>query len=306
MALSFRKILCPIYFDETSPVALEYARHFAKKTGGAIQLLHVVPTDEIHLLRKVYHPAEGGGGANIVWAEKIAQDMLLKLAEEHLSDIPHDIVTRTSSDPVTGILEAEKELGSDLVIMATHGRTGLTHFILGSVAEKVVRESRTPVLTTRSGEKLGDAHPFRKILVPIDIAERSNVALVCARQLAEQFQGTVYPLHIVPNDEAILRLRDVYHAKEGEHGANLVLAEKTARQRLQELAQEYLSDVPYETVLHVSGDPGKAIIETERDIGADLMVMATHGVTGILHFLLRSLTEKMVRESDCPVLSLHQ
>lgn len=305
MASLFRKILCPVYFDETSPIALEYARHFAKKTGGAIQLLHVVPTDEIHLLRKVYHP-EGGGGASIVWAEKVAQDMLIKLAEEHLSDIPHDIVTRTSGYPVTGILEAEKELGSDLVVMATHGRTGLTHFILGSVAEKVVRESRTPVLTIRSGEKLGDTLPFRKILVPIDIAERSNVALICARQLAEQFQGMIYPLHIVPSDEAILRLRDVYHAKEGEHGANLVLAEKTARQRLQELAQEYLSGVPYETVLHVSGDPGKTIIETERDIGADLIVMATHGVTGILHFLLRSLTEKMVREANCPVLSLHQ
>jgi nucleotide-binding universal stress UspA family protein len=305
MASSFRQILCPVYFDETSPIALEYARHVAQKTGGTIQLLHVVPTDEIHLLRKVYHP-ESGGGASIVWAEKVAQDMLMKLAEEHLSDTPHEIVTRTSSDPVTGILAAEKELRSDLVVMATHGRTGLTHFILGSVAEKVVRESSTPVLTTRSDEKLGDVRPFQKILVPIDIAESSNIALIYARQLAEQFHGTVYPLHIVPSDETLLRLRDVYHAREGEHGANLVLAEKTARQRLQELAQEHLSGVPYETVLHVSGDPGKIIIETGRDIGADLMVMATHGVTGILHFLLRSLTEKMVREADCPVLSLHQ
>lgn len=306
MVSPFKKILCPVYFDETSPIALEYARHFAKKTGGTIQLLHVVPTDEIHLLRKVYHPQEGGG-ASIVWAEKIARDMLTKLAEDHLSDTPHDMITRMGSDPVTGILAAEKELGSDLVVMATHGRTGLTHFILGSVAEKVVRESRAPVLTIRSGEKLGDVHPFRKILVPIDIAESSNVALIYARQLAEQFQGTVYPLHIVPNDEAMLRLREsVYHAREGEHGANLVLAEKTARQRLQELAREHLSGVPSETILHVSGDPGKTIIETERDIGADLIVMATHGVTGVLHFLLRSLTEKMVREADCPVLSLHQ
>jgi nucleotide-binding universal stress UspA family protein len=305
MASSFRQILCPVYFDETSPIALEYARHVAKKTGGTIQLLHVVPTDEIHLLRKVYHP-ETSGGANIVQAEKVARERLTELAAEHLSDTPHEIVTRASADPVAGILTAEKELGSDLVVMATHGRTGVTHFILGSVAEKVVRESRTPVLTIRSGEKLGDARPFQKILVPVDIAEKSNVALTHARQLAEQFQGTVYLLHIVPSDEAMLRLRDVYHAREGEHGANLVLAEKTARERLQALAREHLSGVPYETVLHVSGDPGKTIIETERDIRADLIVMATHGVTGVLHFLLRSLTEKMVREADCPVLSLHQ
>jgi nucleotide-binding universal stress UspA family protein len=162
------------------------------------------------------------------------------------------------------------------------------------------------VFTTRRGEALAGAPPFQKILVPVDIAEQSNVALVCARQLAEQFQGTVYPLHIVPNDETLLRLRDVYHAREGEHGANLVLAEKNARQKLQELAQEHLSGAPYETILHVSSDPAKLIIETERDIGADLIVMATHGVTGIFHLLLRSLTEKMIREADCPVLSLHQ
>jgi len=305
MPTSFRKILCPVYFDETSPIALEYARHFAKRADGIIHLLHVVPTDEMHLLRKVYRPEEGGG-AGMVWAEKVARDMLSSLAQEHLSDVPHEIVTRTGSDPVTGILEAEKELGTDLVVMATHGRTGITHFILGSVAEKVVRESRTPVFTTRRGEALAGTPPFRKILVPVDIAEQSNAALACARQLAEQFRGTVYPLHIVPNDESLLRLRDVYHAREGEHGANLVVAEKNARQRLQELAQEHLSGVSYETILHVSGDPGKMIIETERDIGADLMVMATHGLTGIFHLLLRSLTEKMIREADCPVLSLHQ
>ena len=305
MAILFRRILCPVYFDETSPIALEYARHFAKGANGVIHLLHVVPTDEMHLLRKVYRPQQGGG-ADIVWAEKVAQDMLSSLAQEYLPDVSHEIVTRMSGDPVTGILEAEKELESDLVVMATHGRTGIIHLILGSVAERVVRESRTPVFTTRRGEALAGAPPFQKILVPVDIAEQSNVALVCARQLAEQFHSTVYPLHIVPNDEALLRLRDVYHAREGEHGANLVLAEKNARQKLQELAQEHLGGVPYETILHVSSDPAKLIIETERDIKADLIVMATHGVTGILHLLLRSLTEKMTREADCPVLSLHR
>ena len=305
MPASFRKILCPVYFDETSPIALEYARHFAKRAEGIIHLLHVVPTDEMHLLRKVYR-TQGGGGADIIWAEKVAQNLLASLAQEHLSGMSHEIVTRTSGDPVTGILEARRELGSDLIVMATHGRTGISHLILGSVAERVVRESPTPVFTTRRGEALAGAPPFQKILVPVDIAEQSNVALICARQLAEQFQGTVYPLHIVPNDEALLRLRDVYHAREGEHHANLVLAEKNARQKLQELAQEHLSGVPYETILHVSSDPAKLIIETERDIGADLIVMATHGVTGILHLLIRSLTEKMIREADCPVLSLHQ
>ena len=56
MAELFRKILSPVYFDETSPAALEYARHFARQNDGTVYLLHVVPTDELHLLRKLLVP----------------------------------------------------------------------------------------------------------------------------------------------------------------------------------------------------------------------------------------------------------
>src|SRR5262245_1906510 len=151
MAEQFGKILTPLYFDETSPVALQYARHFAQQGNGTVYLLHVVPTDELHLLRKVYRPAEGGG-ADARWAEKVAQEKLQEIAHEHLQKVPFEVVVRRNSNPATGILEAEKELGADLVVMATHGRTGIAHLILGSVAETVVRESRCPVFTTRRGE----------------------------------------------------------------------------------------------------------------------------------------------------------
>jgi len=304
MTEPFRKILSPVYFDETSPVALQYARYFAQQGGGTVYLLHVVPTDELHLLRKVYRP-ESGGGADAVWAEKVSREKLQEMAYAHLGEVPYEIVTRLSGDPATGILEAEKELGADLVVMATHGRTGIAHLLLGSVAEKVVRESRCPIFTTRRGEELSSVEPLQKILVPVDIAERSMVALTYARRIAEQSKGTVYPLHIVPTEETDLLLRDVYQAREGT-GANLVVAEKVARQKLADLAKEHLSGVRYETVLHVSGDPAKTILEVEREVGADLMVLATHGFTGIFHLLLGSLTEKMVREAGCPVLSLRQ
>jgi nucleotide-binding universal stress UspA family protein len=270
-----------------------------------VYLLHVVPTDELHLLRKVYRPAEGGG-ADTGRAEQVAREKLHALAQEHLRGIACEVVTPLSSDPVMGILAAEKELGADLVVMATHGRTGLAHLILGSVAERVVRDSRSPVVTVRQGEELAGRAPFQQILVPIDIAERSVTALAYARRLAAAFTGTVYPLHVVPADDTYLILRDVYQAREEGHRVNLVVAEKVARQKLADLAQQHLRGVRYETVLHVSDDPAKTILETERDVGADLMVMATHGFTGLFHLLVRSLTEKMMREAGCPVLALHQ
>jgi nucleotide-binding universal stress UspA family protein len=219
--------------------------------------------------------------------------------------VQYETVIRLSGDPATGILEAEKELDVDLVVMATHGRTGIVHLLLGSVAEKVVRESRRPIFTTRRGEELPSTEPVQKILVPVDIAERSVTALTYARRIAEQSKGAVYPLHIVPTEETDLLLRDVYQAREGTR-ANLVTAEKVAKQKLDELAKAHLSTVRYETVLHVSGDPAKTILEVEKDVGAELVVMATHGFTGVFHLLLGSLTEKMVREAGCPVLSLRR
>ena len=304
MAESFRNILCPVYFDETSPAALEYARHFAQHGGGTVSLLHVVPTDELHLLRGIYRPEEGGG-ADTRWAEKVATEKLQSIAQEYLSGTSYEIVTRLSDDPASGILEAEQETNADLVVMATHGRTGVAHLILGSVAEKIVRDSTCPVFSTRRDEPLSGIHPFQKILVPVDITEKTEAALMTARQLAEQYGGTVYPLHIVPTEESDLLLRNVYRESPTAK-ANLVYAEKVAMQKLEEVSDQYLHGVPYEPVLHVSGDPARTILEMEQDTGADVLVMATHGFTGIFHLILRSLTEKMMRESSCPVLAIHQ
>jgi nucleotide-binding universal stress UspA family protein len=304
MLSPFHKVLCPVYFDETSPAALEYARHFVKQNDGIVYLLHVVPTDEIHLLRKVYRP-EQGGGADTIWAEKVSREKMQELAQSHLTGVRYEIITRLNSDPSAGVIEAENDIASDLVVMGTHGRTGIAHLILGSVAEKVARESRCPVFTTHRGDTLGETKPFQNILVPVDIAEHSADVLRQTRQLAEYSQGTVYPLHIVPTDETDLILHDVYQAREGGH-ANLAVAERMARQSLSQLAKEHLSGVRYENILRVSGDPAKTILEVERTVRADLLVMATHGFHGVFHLLLGSLTEKMMRESSCPVLSLRQ
>ena len=303
MAGGFRKIVCPVYLDETSPRTLSYARHFAQLGDGTIYLLHVVPTDELHLLRRVYQP-DKSGGADISTAERVAREQLEAIAQEHLNDTRYDLLTQFNSNPAAGILEAQKETGADLVVMSSHGRTGLAHLILGSVAERVVRESVCPVLTVRQGDEEATPSAFQHILVPVDIADRSATALICARQIAAQHGGTVYPLHVVPTEDIYLQ-RDVYRLQEGE-GTNLVRAEKVAKERLAEVSQTYLEGVRYEPVVHVSSDPARTFLEMEKEVGADLLVMATHGFTGLFHLLLGSLTEKMMREAGCPVLALHQ
>ena len=307
MVQPFHKILCPVYFDETSLVALEYARHFAYQDDGMVYLFHAVPTDELHLLRKVYHASEHGG-ADVVRAEQVARDRLEDIAQEHLQGVRYEVVTARNGDSARAILETEKQTEADLVVMATHGRTGIAHLILGSVAEKVVRESKRPVLTTHRGEMLAGAKPFQKILVPVDISNPTNAALACARRIAEQSGGMVYPLHIVPTDETELLFHDVYEAREDKtsHKVNAVVAEKVARRKLTVLAEEHLAGMQYKPLLQVSGDPAKTILEVKADINADLIVMTTHGVSGFFHLLLGSITEKMIREANCSVLAFRQ
>src|SRR5262245_52627166 len=141
----FRKILAPVYFDETSSASVDYAAHFAERNNGTVFLLHVVPTDEPHLLRDVYRPGEGGG-ANVPWAEKVARERLEHVAKERLASVHHEILTRVNGDAAACILEQRDRIDADLVTMATHGRTGISRLVLRSVAERVVRESRSPVL----------------------------------------------------------------------------------------------------------------------------------------------------------------
>src|ERR1051325_4410142 len=104
MPSPFRKVLFPVYFDETSPAALEYARHLARQGDGIIYLLHVVPTDELHLLRKIYRP-EQGGGADTGRAGQVSREQMAVLARSHLQGLRYEILIRFNSDPSLGILE---------------------------------------------------------------------------------------------------------------------------------------------------------------------------------------------------------
>jgi universal stress protein A len=143
----FQKILCPVDFDDGSASALDSAIRLARENQAKIYLIHVVPL-----------PLGAGRIAPISLEPYRAQhdaamERLQAIAKEKLEGkLNYEIVLR-SGDPAENIIEAEDEIGADIVVMATHGRTGVSHFFLGSVAERVVRESSKPVLTLRPPRK---------------------------------------------------------------------------------------------------------------------------------------------------------
>ena len=145
MPFPYKRILCPVDFDQHSADALNEAAMLALNSGGELLVLHVV-----HINPLTYQGAAEGFAAGEMFEEQT--EFARKQVEQMLTTIPaqvkHD-VTIYFGEPGDGIKEAETKLNPDLVVMATHGRTGLRHIALGSVAERIVRESVVPVLTVR-------------------------------------------------------------------------------------------------------------------------------------------------------------
>jgi universal stress protein A len=141
MAFPYKRILCPEDFDNGSVQAVEEARALARSSDGKLYLLHVIQINPL--------ATEGFALAELFESqEKYAREQIEQITRERMAGVECEVVIERGN-PADVILALEKTLAPDLVVMATHGRRGLTRLILGSVAERVVRESITPVLTVR-------------------------------------------------------------------------------------------------------------------------------------------------------------
>ena len=141
MSHPFRKVFCAVDFSPSTKMTIEMARQIAEANQGTVILFHVVPM-----------PIEAIGQPLMVepitGAEDDARKRLNHLASENLTHAYEILVV--TGDPAASIIAAAEEQRADLIVMATHGRTGISHFFLGSVAERVVRESSVPVMTVRA------------------------------------------------------------------------------------------------------------------------------------------------------------
>jgi nucleotide-binding universal stress UspA family protein len=148
MAYPFKKILCPIQFDDPDFVALGLTGQVAKDNGATLYLLHVVP-----IIPAIGEPETGV--TVHARAEDEARKQLQELAEQRLAGVKCEALTRVAGpgEVARAVLEAANDIDCDLIVLKTHGRKGLTHFIMGSVAEQVVRRAHCPVLTLTSTAK---------------------------------------------------------------------------------------------------------------------------------------------------------
>ena len=160
MSLDFKRILCPVDLSNFSLIAVKLAAQIAENSSARLYLLHVIdnPFDELYLTSITQadpaaielYKTEFNRRSKILRATEEHSEVLLKqFCHETIEHLPKVRYLVTSGDPFEKILDAAESHRIDLIVLATHGRTGIKRLIIGNVAEKVVRHAACPVLTVK-------------------------------------------------------------------------------------------------------------------------------------------------------------
>jgi nucleotide-binding universal stress UspA family protein len=283
--------------------ALPFATAIASKTGAAVNLSHVrccdPPTD---LLQNT--PFQFEGVSMEAYDAKHTEEQvqyLEKMASALREELPGQEVSCSLLEGyVTEALERQaREVGAKLVIMTTHGRTGVSRAWLGSVADSLVRHSSFPLLVIRPMED-GNTFPearFGHILVPLDGSPIGEGILGPAVALGKPSGARLTLLHVVAPHVTV--------------GARVSPLPKGHLKERLEKAEEYLSGVvrsleaegvEAEFLIESHFAPARAILNTAETRDVDLIAIATHGYTGVKRVLLGSVTDKVLRASRWPLL----
>ena len=146
--LRLTQILAPTDFSEHSDGALRHAAELARQFGAKLVLLHVVSNETLESISKAHVPPHP--------VDKVYEDLVQEIREQYANHVPPEVRKVLETEvlvlpgvPFLEIVRAARLKGVDLIVMATHGRTGLSHALVGSVTEKVVRMAPCPVLSIR-------------------------------------------------------------------------------------------------------------------------------------------------------------
>ena len=283
------KILVPLDFSDLSTKALQAAQGMAKIFEGSVTPFHAyIPVTEMD------GPYTLGIGPNTGEDYEDVEDALQQRLDQTAADyVEPNLLNKgriAVGNPAHCIIDSSFDYG--MIVMSTHGRTGFSRMLLGSVAEKVLRLSHCPVIVV---EKESHFDPIDRILVTTDFSDNSYTAFPYAYQIAKATGAELDLMHILSYDQF-----------EDQSTAQTFVSLR--EQRLHVLAKEYFhdigskvnpevivsSDTPHETILN---------LDTERDY--NLIVMATVGRTGIDYLMMGSTTANVVRHVETAVLSIN-
>jgi nucleotide-binding universal stress UspA family protein len=294
----FRNILVPLDGSFVGETALPYARTLAGRTGAALTLVRAAQTPMLV------------GDRVLGQARAVAQ------AEDYLSAQAQDLAAAGFTvltgvpfgrSPATWIVEEVGMRHADLIVMATHDRSGPNRWLHGSVAEAVVNRASVPVLLIRAADGTRPIERFSAqtpaLVVPLDGSSLAEAALPVAYQLANAIGGHVVLVGVISTPGQLI----------AEEGGAIGMYVGSEHARLEADAREYLDTIASRLSAHGrsvdasvrQGVPASQIDDVAREHDAAAVVMATHGRTGLARALMGSVAGEVLRRGKCPVMLVH-
>lgn len=284
-------VLAVIDFSEGSDEALRQAHNYARMTSARLSVLHVIP-DLMH--------------ATPIVPERTPRDLdttldLERRALEALGKRTTDVTGRSLEDVTLAVrigavdavaIRYAEEHHVDLLVVGATGRTGLSRLLLGSTAERVIRHAHCTVLVARTSPV------SEHVLAATDLSDAALAAVERAKAESEWRSGKLDLLHVM--DFSALG----WPAAAGPFGGFATQMPVERIEQMRKLATETLHDLggPRATVHVIEGSPKRGIVATAEEIPASLIVLSTHGRTGIARMALGSVAEAIARVAHCSVL----
>ena len=294
----FRTILSPVDFSDHSAVALKYAAILAKRSAGRLHVFHV---NDPMLAAAAAVAFADPDYAKVALGE--LRPFVAKTLPENMRKAISIRYAVDTGDPSRLIASAATKLGCDLIVMGTHGLSGLDKVLIGSTTERMLRRASVPLLAVPSlpggahgAQAPGREWPGAAILVPVDLGEQSTRDLRDAELIARAFGTAVVLVHVVPP----LQAPPWYRADLAAHHRMLMAK---AQRQLESLATTVAPGVKIETRA-LAGRPADEIAALAAEERIGLVVMHRRKGPGLFGSRAGSIASHVLRHAVTPVLAL--
>lgn len=315
MRIKPAKILCAIDFSEFSDNILAHGSLLASEFGSKLYLCHIVPPNinlSSHLITYFDYSE----------VEREMMETALKRLNEIASglDVECEVIVK-SGHPAARIKQIVAEKQIEMVIAATHGRSGMERFLIGSVTQKLVKVLDCPILVLHGHSEANPAVTaqgihIKKILVGCDFSPDSQLAFEYALSFAQEFQTQLHLAHVIrPEERPDIRFQIEAGAQETLSGTwdRLVYpgVESDSTISNVRMQEKLINLVPKEslnwctpvTVL-LEGQPYKELVAYADKEGIDMIVLGIRGHHLLEEFLVGSTTDRVIQRASCPVLAV--
>jgi nucleotide-binding universal stress UspA family protein len=302
--INIARILCPVDFSDVSRHAFDCAVAIARSYHAELTVLHVLP-----VARAVPALAFGPGGPGSFLPDAPDPARTASALSDFLATAsPAGVAIRQevleAAETYQEVLVQAGRTKADLIVLGTHGRSGVNRFFLGSVAEKTLRTAPVPVLVVPPRATPAQAtagEPFRNILCALDFSPDSDRALQYAASLARHSGGRLTLMHVVEP-------MPIGHDPVVGVGFNIeefhIAVTMSARRRLQDYAATAsAASGGLDTVLAEGRSHREILLEAEGR-GVDLIVVGVHGRNAVDRVVFGSTTEHLIRRGACPILTV--